>query len=307
MYSPDFRKLALRILKEKGSYRKAARVCKISISTLHRWATMGTARHTRTGRPKKLGAQAADLLRQYLQDHPVTTLREMSAILSSQGYSCRNHAIRSALRIIRVSRKRTTMRHSKGDSSAPAIARVKTFKEKLATMFHRNATIISLDESYFSEKTLPLYGYSPVGQPCVVRSPTTSWKQRSLLLAIANDGSKVPCIVKGPIDGEKFREFIKQLPYPPGSIILMDNASIHKGASEKVIKDKGYIALYTPPYSPEYNPVENVFSIIKCRFRAAWPWVSGVDTCILETTRQISPEAIRSVFAHLASVVQHMT
>ena len=55
----------------------------------------------------------------------------------------------------------------------------------------------SVDECYFSEKVLPLYGYSPIGQKCKVTSPATSWKKQSLLLAVASDGSRHSQIIQG--------------------------------------------------------------------------------------------------------------
>ena len=299
----------MRILKEKGSFRKAAAICRVSLSTLHRWATKGISPGRsdlkRVGRPKRLSGKAIAFLQEFLQTYPVTTIRQMQAsLLSSCGIKMGYQAIRSALDSLRVSRKRTSKRHSSGSVSAKTLAYTETFKQTLAGFLQRkDTTIVSLDECYFSEKTLPLYGYSPVGLPCVVRSPTASWKQRSLILAVGNNGSKVSYIARGSIDGEKFRDFLRNLPYPPGAVLLMDNANIHKGATLAVLETKGYIPLFTPPYSPEYNPVENVFSIIKSRFRSSWPWVSGVDASIEAAIVKASPEMVKNTFAHLATTI----
>lgn len=302
MYSRDFRKLALRILREKGTYRKAAATCKVSLSTLHRWSTQGIdPGGRRPGRPRRLSEQAAELLQSFLCSHPVTTVHQMRRhLLLDHGLKLGRHAVRAALRNLHVSRKRTAKRNS-SNTADPGSERAVAFRnELLAALRTQGAIVVSLDECYFSEKTLPLYGYSAVGRPCVVRSPTPSWKQRSLLMGIGSDGSKEFLIVHGSIHGSRFQEFIQKLPYPPGSTLLMDNASIHKGPRlQAVLKTKGYLALYTPPYSPEYNPIENVFSAIKGRFRNEWPWVSGVDAGIARQVQETSPEAIGNTFRHL--------
>jgi transposase len=227
----------------------------------------------------------------------------MSAHLSRHGFRAGYRAIRTALLGVRFSRKRTTKRFS--SKSVANEASRDSFKESLRTALANKEKnlVVSLDECYFSEKTLPLYGYSPIGQPCVVRSPTATWKQRSLLLAVGSDGSKVSLISTGSITGEKFRDFIGNLPYAPGTVLLMDNASIHKGDSLLSMRIKGYNPLFTPPYSPEFNPVENVFSVVKGSFRSTWPWVSGIEASICTGIAEATPLTISNAFRHLEHIL----
>ncbi len=74
--------------------------------------------------------------------------------------------------------------------------------------------------------------------------------------------------VEGYTTSEHFKTFIESLPLECGTSLLMDNASIHKSAQMKsVFSRKGFNSLFIPPYSPECNPIENVFSSLKHSYR----------------------------------------
>lgn len=169
---------------------------------------------------------------------------------------------------------------------------------------HQKATVISLDESYFSERVLPLYGYSAVGSKCVVASPVPAWRQRSLLLAIASDGTAVQSLKHGSFNKAAITKFLAELPYPRGSVVLLDNASIHNGV-HLVAVAKGYKVCFTPPYSPEFNPVEHAFSKIKACFRGMWPWAGGsaVDESVQAATETLSSADILGYFRAVSARV----
>ena len=161
--------------------------------------------------------------------------------------------------------------------------------------------VVSIDECYFSEKVLPLYGYSPIGQKCKVTSPATSWKKRSLLLAVASDGSRHSQIIQGSVNKAIFFDFVMALPYPLRTTIILDNVAFHKSQTPFVAK--GYRTVFSPPYSPDHNgPVENAFSCIKQSFRSMWPWDKGVDTCIANAVELLSTQGVRSSFRHLRNL-----
>lgn len=68
----------------------------------------------------------------------------------------------------------------------------------------------------------------------------------------------------GSVNGPRFANSINDLPFPRGTVLVLDNASIHKCAiARKISADKGYKLLFTPPYTPEFNPIEMMFGIIK--------------------------------------------
>jgi transposase len=317
MYSLDFRKLALSILKREGSYRRAAAICNVSASTLHRWATRGIEnKNGSKGRPVKLSNIVKVALQRFLEANPVTTLRRMQSFLKSNACVGQPRigmfALRSLLKRMHVSRKRTAKRT--GDNKAGSLARqvyTHTFTDNVRDCLltqSEHKPVVSLDECYFSEKVLPLYGYSAVGKPCTVTSPKSSWRQRSLLLAVASDGSMYHRLFDGSIDAVRFRDFVHEMPYPREARLLLDNAATHKTtAVRNEFEAKGYHPHFTPPYSPQYNPVENVFSKVKASFRAAWPWIDGVDAAVSSAVRSVTAADVTATFRHLLNLLLETT
>ena len=95
----------------------------------------------------------------------------------------------------------------------------------------------------------------------------------------------------GGTDRSKFCEFLQSLSLPAGSVLMMDNASIHSGDDvDKVCKEKGFSILYTPPYSPWFNPIENCFSIVKRRY----PEMQNIQQCF----ESLKPSHFKAFFEH---------
>lgn len=294
-YSLDFRRLALRLLAEHGSFRRAARICKISTSTLHAWHKNGPQIKKRVRR--RLSDACREQVRQLLESQPVTTLRRVKQeMMTRHRLRIGLHSLRNLIHQIGWSRKRTSKRGLRSASNE----RRDTF---LAAAQALSATdlIVSVDECYFSEKVLPLYGYSPIGEKCTVSIPVASWRQRSLLLAVASDGSRFHQVFTGAVNKQRFQAFVQSMPFPPTTTVLMDNVAFHKDLAP--FKEKAYSALYTPPYSPEFNPVENVFSVVKHAFRTAWPWDQGVDFHVHKAVECSTPETVCACFDHWKRLV----
>ena len=182
-------------------------------------------------------------------------------------------------------------------------ARTTSFCRQLLEARQGQDLVVSLDECYFSERVLPLYGYSRVGQKCVVTAPTGSWSKISLFLAIASDGSMQYELVSGAGNRKLCAAFLEALPYPPGTTLLMDNVSFHHRL-QHVTDAKGYRVLFTPPYSPQFNPVEMAFSVVKTAFRSAWPWRAGVDRAIDQAIDCLSPGGVQNFFTHVDQEVR---
>lgn len=305
-YSPDFRRLAIRLFREMGSYFRAAKICKISTSTLHRWVTCSPAKAThRTIRRRKLTDEIVNTIRQMLiEKQGVMNLHHIQFLLLERiGVRLCIPTISIAVRKLCGFSKKRTCRRFGGKRDIDMHQRlVNTFETSIRERFGDPHRVVSIDECYFSEKVLPLYGYSPIGSKCVVTSPTTSWKKRSLLLAVADDGTKQFRVYEGSINKLRFFDFVMGLRYPPKTTIVLDNVAFHKDVTPMTAK--GYRPLFSPPYSPDHNgPVENSFSCIKQSFRSGWPWVGGVDDCIVDSVDRLPPHDIRSMFRNLKNMV----
>ena len=95
----------------------------------------------------------------------------------------------------------------------------------------------------------------------------------TFLAALRCDQIAAPCVFDGPINGESFRLYVEQFLVPnlkPGDIVIMDNLGSHKGdAVRAAIRSAGARLLFLPPYSPDLNPIEQVFAKLKHLLRKA--------------------------------------
>ena len=196
-----------------------------------------------------------------------------SIIKVAQKHLLDKHSIRTSessvrrwMRCMKYSRKRLSTKVL-GTVSAE---KVHEYLERHTALVKPDTLVVSLDECYFSEKVMPLYGYSKIGTRCALRSHG-GWKMRSLILGIANDGTMHHLLKPGSVRRDDFGEFVLDMPFPPDTVILMDNCSVHKSL-EGVFDAKGYIPLFLSPYSPKFQPVELAFSKVKGLFRSMWPW-----------------------------------
>ena len=136
----------------------------------------------------------------------------------------------------------------------------------------------------------PLRGWGPRGQRLIGKAPHGRWRTLTFLAALRIDRIDAPCIFNGPINGERFRAYVEQLLVPtlkPGDIVVMDNLGSHKGkAVRQAIRSAGAHRLFLPPYSPDLNPIEQVFAKLKHWLRMAMarsiPEVHDAVASILE-------------------------
>lgn len=117
------------------------------------------------------------------------------------------------------------------------------------------------------------YGRSPRGERVVAAVPHGHWKTSTFLAGLRHDRLVAPCVIDGAVNGEIFKAYVEQFLVPaltPGDIVIMDNLSSHKvaGVREAIVAAGAYL-LYLPPYSPDLNPIEQVFAKLKARLRKA--------------------------------------
>ena len=137
-----------------------------------------------------------------------------------------------------------------------------------------------------------LRGRAPRGQRLVDKTPHGHWKTTTLIAALGNQGMRCSTVVDGPVNGEVFEAFVEQVLVPqlkPGDIVIMDNLSSHKRARicELIEASKAEL-MYLPPYSPDLNPIEMIFSKIRqwlrslaCRTRTAlWQCMQTVQGAV---------------------------
>lgn len=127
--------------------------------------------------------------------------------------------------------------------------------------------LVFLDESSAKTNMTRLRGRAHGGSRCHASAPCGNWNTLTMLSSIRLDGSTECIVVSGAMDKAMFTEYIAQMLCPtlrPNDIVIMDNLSAHKGPEvAEHIRECGAEVLYLPPYSPDLNPIENMWSKVK--------------------------------------------
>lgn len=135
------------------------------------------------------------------------------------------------------------------------------------------ARLVFVDESGADTKMARRYGRSPRGARCRAALPHGHWKTTTLVAGLRRDGVTAPMVIDGAMDGEMFLAWMEQMLAPAlrrGDVVIMDNLPAHKVAGvREAIEAAGARLLYLPPYSPDFNPIENAFAQIKALLRKA--------------------------------------
>jgi transposase len=127
--------------------------------------------------------------------------------------------------------------------------------------------IISIDETSFGRNGRDVKGYSPVGQQLRLQRTIPRRTTTSYLVAASNEMIIEKAAYVGSFNSLSFSLFLESLPVPEGTVILLDNVSFHHSRIVKEVADrKGFVLLFVPPYSPWFNPIEGIFSIVKREF-----------------------------------------
>ena len=118
-----------------------------------------------------------------------------------------------------------------------------------------------------------LYGRAPRGRRLLAKAPFGHWKTTTFVAALRRDGLTAPMVLDGPMTGQAFLAYVEQVLIPtlrPDEIVVMDNLPAHKIAAVRdAIAAAGAQFFLLPPYSPDMNPIEMVFSKLKTLLRQA--------------------------------------
>src|SRR5271154_1918072 len=114
---------------------------------------------------------------------------------------------------------------------------------------------------------------APVGERCVASVPHGHWKTTTFIAGLRVGELTAPMLLDGPMDGEAFLVYVREFLCPtlkPGDIVIADNLPSHKVAGvREAIEAMGAELRYLPPYSPDLNPIEKLFSKLKALLKKA--------------------------------------
>ena len=133
--------------------------------------------------------------------------------------------------------------------------------------------LVFVDESSASTSMVRLYGRGPVGERVTDSAPLGGWRTYTMLSAIRLDGPFAPLLLDGAVDGDVFTAWLEQMLIPElreDDVLVMDNLPAHRiRAVSGLLEKSGHRLLYLPPYSPDMNPIEEMWSKIKNFLRTA--------------------------------------
>jgi transposase len=154
-----------------------------------------------------------------------------------------------------------------------------------------------------------LRGRCPAGERLVARVPQGHWKTTTLIAALDMSGMRCSTVVDGAVNSDVFEAFVQQVLIPQlraGDVVVLDNLSSHKRKrTRELIESAGAQMVFLPPYSPDLNPIELVFSKVKqllrslaCRTREAlWSTMQSV-------LDQVTPSDAVRCFRHCGYTLQ---
>jgi transposase len=163
--------------------------------------------------------------------------------------------------------------------------------------------LVFIDETWAKTNMTRTHGRAPRGKRLVAKAPQGRWRTLTFLAALRHDRLEAPCVIDGPINGESFLAYVEQILIPtlgPGDIVIIDNLGSHKGkAVRRAIRAAGAKLFFLPPYSPDLNPIEQVFAKLKTLLRkAAERTVDATWRRIGASLNAFSPQECANYFAN---------
>ena len=147
-----------------------------------------------------------------------------------------------------------------------------------------------------------LHGRAPKGERLRAGIPKGHWKTTTFVAGLRLTGIAAPMLLDGPINRDAFQAYVEQVLVPelkPGDVVIMDNLGSHKGPGVRAaIEAVGASLRYLPPYSPDFNPIENAFAKLKALLRkAAQRSVGGLWAAIGAAVGAFTPQECANYFA----------
>lgn len=301
MYSQDAKDMSVRAYLKLRSLRRTSALLGISKSTLHRWiGNHPIARRKRDA--KKATHQALQLIETVLSNNPFEKPSIISAIIrNALGVSLGASTVRFWMKRRGLTRKKAT----RFTSTDTVHEKRHAFARDVSPVFDPER-VVSIDESSFYFDMKPSHGYCNRSKRLRVPARPGGRMRCSLLMAVTNDQVVGWKLVPGSINSIIFADFMSTLDTKERDVILLDNASIHKTHTvQDTMISRGLTPCFLPPYTPEFQPIEHCFSVIKNAFRrlpvteADGALIKSADmTARVETSiSSLTPESLHNQFS----------
>jgi transposase len=167
----------------------------------------------------------------------------------------------------------------------------------IARRFVPPQAFVFYDESGAQSNLTRLYGRAMGGARCVDRTPHGHWKTTTLVSALRLDSviEAATVLIDGPMNTPTFVAYVEQYLAPalrPGDVVVMDNLASHKSGAARALIESAYATLWLlPPYSPDLNPIEKLWSKVKAWLRRAEArTLDAIGAALVDVLRTVSPD-----------------
>jgi len=272
-YSVDLRERVVAAVEKGGmSRRQAAAQFGLGINTVIVWvrrfrATGSVAAGKMGGhKPKAIAGQHRTWLLHRIKEKDFT-LRGLVVELAERGLKVDYRSVWNFVHAEKLSFKKSVVA---GERDRPDVARRRAQWTKYQGRIEPER-LVFIDETWTKTWTktnmAPLRGWAPRGKRLTAKVPHGRWKTTTFVAALRHDRIEAPWLLDGPIDSETFITYVAKVLLPtlrPGDIVIMDNLGSHRGkAVRRLIRSAGAKLFFLPKYSPDLNPIEQVFAKLK--------------------------------------------
>jgi transposase len=302
-YSLDLRERILAAVDaQDGSIRWIARIFRVSTSfvvrLLRRRRDTGSIEPEphRGGPPPALGPDDLKLLAELVREQPDATPEQLR---QRGGFRCSLKTLWYALDRLDLTRKKKSL-HADQRDRPDVQAKRDEFRREVGAIATKR--LVFVDETGVTTTMTPAYARAPRGQR-VVDSVPASWETSTVIAALGLEGVRAPVVFTGSTDSAVFQAYVDQMLVPElraGDVVVFDNIKPHLSAAvAKSIEGAGAGALPLPPYSPDYTPIEEMFSKVKQGLRRARARTkAGLVEAVGEVLRSVTRQDIRGWFQH---------
>jgi len=262
MYPIDRRLVAAHVYSLLASLRKTAMVLMVGHTTIARWLkTPNKQQYTRRTNKVYKSDVIVGFLKTVIQCDPFVSLKLLQEkIKVCLGVSVSKELVRTAIARLGLTKKKARF-YGKSQNQE---ARTREFLQKRQQFQEQNRMFVSIDETSFGRNGIEIKGYAPRGVKLHIQRIPERTVTTSAVCCVSNDGIISYATKQGSYNTDSFVSFIESLNLQEKTVVLMDNVSFHKSRKvSHVFQERNVEVLFTPPYSPWFNPIELCFSIVK--------------------------------------------
>ena len=272
-YSDDLRERVVAAIESGDTREEVAELYNMALSTVGGF--IKRKRETGSVSPDKFGGYKTfslephtDLVRELVAQQPDRTLAELRDRLAKEQVTVSQSAISRFLHHINLTFKKKSVHAAEQDRPDVAAAR-RALRKQQQTLDPKK--LVFIDETAATTKMTRLYGRAAQGQRVVDKVPHGHWKTTTFICGLRYNRVTAPFVLDGPMDGPHFLAYVEQILAPTlkkGQIVFLDNVSTHKvDGVKEAIEARGARAVFLPAYSPDLNPIEQLFARLKSFLR----------------------------------------